>query len=173
MNIRLKTLQKIAQTTTPTDSTTTPPTTQPVAGNPTSVSVSMFPTVDLGWGSNNISYIQKIIDTLNVAMYQLSNTRIDFNKLKQQNFNVDASAYVAALKGMVALSQQIYQTILTNNGTLYKAALTPEQKKALIDGIKGSTAFGTIPDGGITPVLPNKIGGNFKTIILNALQNIK
>ena len=170
MSIRLKTLQKIAQTTNP---STTPPTIQPVAGNPASVTVSMFPGTDLAWGSSNVAYIQKILDTLNVAMYQLSNTKVDFNRLKQQNFNVDVSAYVAALKGMVSLSQTIFQTILTNNGVAYKTALTPEQKKSIIDGIKRNTSFGTIPDGGITPVLPNKIGGNFKTIILDTLQNIK
>lgn len=169
MSIRLKTLQKIAQTT----PATSPPTAQPVAGNPASVTVSMFPGTDLAWGAANVPHIQKLLDTLNIAMYQLSSSKIDFNKLKQQNFNVDVSAYVAALKGMVTMAQTIYQQILTNNGVAHKAALTPEQKKTVIDGIKGSANFGTIPDGGITPVLPNKIGGNFKTIILNALQNIK
>lgn len=157
----------------PANNTTTPPTNAVVVGTPSPVTVSMFPTANLGWGANNISHIQKIINTLNVAMFQLSNGRIDFDKLKQQNFNIDVSAYVAALKGMVGLSKLIYQSVLTNNGAQFKAALTPEQKKNIIDGIKGNTTFGTIPDGGITPVLPNKIGGNFKSIILNALANIK
>lgn len=169
MTIRLKALQRIAQTT----PATTTLATQPVAGNPAPITVPMFPGTDLAWGAANVPHIQKILDTLNVAMYQLSNAKIDFDKLKQQNFNVDTSAYAAALKGMVTLSQLVYQTILTNNGVPHKAALTADKKKTVIDGIKGSTNLGTIPDGGITPSLPNKIGGNFKSIILNSLQNIK
>ena len=173
MNIRLKTLQKIAQATTPASNTAAPPTTTTVSGNPAAVSVSMFPTANLGWGAANVAHIQKLIDTLNVAAYQLSNGKIDFDKLKQQNFNVDVSAYIATLKGVVSLSKVIYETLLTDKGNPYKQPLTPEQKKAIVDGIKGNAAFGTIPDGGVTPVLPNKIGGNLKTILLNTLTNIK
>jgi hypothetical protein len=170
MTVRLKILKKIAQTNAPAE---TPPMSQPVAGNPAAVSVSAFPTTNLGWGSNNISYIQKIIDALNVTIYQLSNGKTDFDKLEQQNFNFDASTYTDPLKGIIALANSIFETVLTNNGVDYKQALTPEQKKNIIDDIKGDVSSGTIPDGGITPVLPNKIGGNFKTIILNTLNNIK
>jgi len=166
MNVRLKALKKIAQT-----QTTTPAV--PVTGTPAAVSISMFPTVTLGWGSNNTSHIQKFIDTLNMSMYVLSKGKIDFDKMRQQNFNVDLSSYVASLKGIAALAKDFSQKILTNNGVVYKEALKPEEKSAIIGGIRGSATFGTISDGGIDPALPAKIGGNFKTIILNLLNNIK
>lgn len=162
MNVRLKTLQKIAQTAEKKE----------VAGEPRAVSISMFPTVNLGWGANNLSLIQKMIDTINITLYQLSNGKIDFDKMRQQNFNVDLSAYHTATKGVVSLSKIIYQQILTNNGDNYEKPLSAEEKKKRVDGIKGSIQTSTIPDGGITVSLPTKIGGNFKTLILNLLSNI-
>lgn len=167
MNVRLKTLQKIAQT-----QTTTPTPTQ-VTGNPAAVSVSMFPSVPLAWGANNVSYIQDLVDALNMGMFVLSNGKIDFDKMKQQNFNVDLSSYVASIKGVASLAKELSQKVLTNNGVPFKQALTPEEKAAIITGIRGSTTLGTISDGGITTALPAKIGGNLKTIILNLLNNIK
>lgn len=174
MNVRLKTLQKIAQAPATTPTTPTAPTTPtPVTGNPATVSISMFPTANLGWGANNVSYIQKFIDTLNMSLYVLSNGKTDLDKMRQKNFNEDLSQYVAATKGIAALAKEFHQKILTNNGVAYKQPLSPEEKAAIIAGIKGSTTLGTIPDGGITSALPGKIGGNFKTIILNLLNNIK
>lgn len=163
MSVRIKTLQKIAQINN----------ISLTKGNPTAVNVSMFPSVGLAWGSQNLALIQKIIDTLNKSIYQLTNGKIDFDKLRQQNFNVDTSSYDVVAEGMLNLSKTIYQKILSNEGLAYIQALNPSQKKAIVDGIKGSAALGTIPDGGINSILSNKIGGNFKTIILNSLANIK
>lgn len=175
MNVRLKTLKKIAQApaTTPTTPTATTPAAVTVTGNPASVSISIWPTVPLAWGTNNVSYLQKFIDTLNMTLYVLSNGKTDFDKMRQNNFNEDLSKYVAATKGVAALAKEFSQKVLTSGGQAFKQALSPEEKAAIVAGIRGSTTLGTIPDGGINSTLPGKIGGNFKTIILNLLNNIK
>jgi hypothetical protein len=179
MNVRLKTLKKIAQApaTTPAPPTATTPTTATPtvapAGNPASVSLSIWPTVPLAWGTNNVSYLQKFLDTLNMTLFNLSNGKTDLDKMRQQNFNTDLSQYVAATKGVASLAKEFSQKVLTNGGQAFKQALTPEEKAGIIAGIRGSTTLGTIPDGSINSTLPGKIGGNFKTIILNLLNNIK
>lgn len=176
MNVRLKTLKKISQAPATTPATPTAPTTTatPVAaptGNPADVSLSIWPTVPLAWGTNNVSYLQKFLDTLNMTLFNLSNGKTDLDKMRQQNFNTDLSQYVAATKGVAALAKEFSQKVLTNGGQAFKQALTPEEKAGIVAGIRGSTTLGTIPDGGINSTLPG--GGNFKTIILNLLNNIK
>jgi hypothetical protein len=165
---RIKLLQKIAQT----GRVNTPPT---VSGDPTAANVtSLFPQFTIGWGSNNSIYIQGIINVLNYSIYALSNGALDFNKLRTQNFSFDDSKFPdPILRAIINLTHAVYSKILTHGGQTFKAALTAEEKKDIIDLLKQNVSTSAIPDGGINNYLNSKIGGSLKSTLNNYLSNIK
>jgi len=164
MSIRTKILKKISQA--------NPPKSENI-GDPPDVSVSLFPTLVLGWGSNNTAHIQKILDVINISIHILSNAKTDLDKMRQQSFATDVSSYHATVRDLLLLSKEIYQNILTNDGDQYKLALTPEIKASIINNIKNSTQFRNIPDGPLASTLAPKIGGNLKSILSSTFSNIK
>lgn len=166
MKTRLKILKRIAQATTTAEA--------PVAGSPREVALTSFPTnVVTGWEANNVSQIQELIDTLNQSLFYLSNGDVDFDKLKQLGFNIDQSKYQDEIKKIVLFSKQVYQTVLSDNGVGFKEKLNPAEKKQIIDKLKSDTNLTSMPDSGLNTILPGKIGGNYKSVILQILNNIR
>lgn len=150
------------------------PVEETIAGSPRSVDINSFPNqINLGWGINNVPLIQRLVDLLNNALFYLSSGEIDFNKMKQQNFIIDQSKYYSNLKYIVLFSKSVYNNILSNMGAKFTVALSADEKQNIIDNLKGDTTFVSISDSGLNSVLPTKIGGNFKSIALQILSNIK
>lgn len=167
---RIKLLEKIAQAAEQQESGT-----NTVSGSPTTADVvALFPQSSIAWGANNIKHLQDIINVLNQSIYILSQGQVDFNRLRTQSFNVDESKFPdTILKAIISLARTIYNKLLTNNGQIFKKELTPEEKQEIIDLLKQNISISSIPDGGINKFLTTKIGGNFKTVIINLLSNIK
>lgn len=164
MNIRIKILKKLAQIS---QQTKAP------SGSPNKVNFLDFPSAANAWGSNNLDIIQNIINIINITMFTLTDAKLDFYKMKQQNFNVDSSQYHDINKHIIDFAKEFYNKILTNNGSSFLSALSPEDKVRKITEIKNSSNFVSIPDGGINSILPTKINGSFKSLILNLLNNVK
>lgn len=146
-----------------------------ITGSPPAVNISNdFTSVNLAWKSNNLQFLQEIIDALNYAIYFLSAKQINFSQLKNQMFNVDYSKYPdRILAQVIKFSKLLYSQVLTDNSQLFQQELTDDQKaikiKALIDALTSSG----IPDGPINSALSAQLGGSLKTILLNNLRNIK
>lgn len=156
----------------------------PVAPNlksgPTTVSGSpspfdpfaYFPTMMVGWGAPNVEPIRRISNVLNNALYILSNGALDINRLRANNFVVDVSQYPdIVLRGIINYSLQVFKSVYSNNTIPFKAPITNKPQR--IQALKNLLTTFQIPDGGINGLLQNRIGGNFKLIILDTLDNIK
>lgn len=155
ISFRLKLLKKIA------------------AGNAPDVSINYFPSVIKAWEQNNVTFIKNIIDILNDSIYSLTDGKTDFSKLKQQNFSIDISQFNSPIKNIVAWAIEFYSNMLSNDGKDFDAKLEKEQRVDIVNKLKQNQLFTSIPDGGINQELSSKIGGNFKTMILNELNAIK
>lgn len=163
--IRIKILKRIAQV-----QVESPP----VAGSPSSIDINSFPTqIELAWGSNNLPNIQKLANIINNSLFFLGNGNLDLNRLKQQNFNVDTSIYYGDMSKIVLFAKLIYNKMFSNNGVGFKKELSVDEKKEIIDKLKSDTTFVSVPDGGLNNTLPSKIGGNFKSIVIDILNSIK
>ncbi len=171
--LRLNLLKRIAQAAQPPANTTTGPAT--VSGSPTKCDILVyFPSLIKAWGSNNLSFIQSLVDNLNEGIFILSQGQIDFNKLRVQQFNVDVSKYPdRVLMDIVKFSQMVYKILLTDAGKEFPAQLSPEMKKTKITQLSGALGTSGIPDGMINQFLGTKIGGNLKSMITNDLSNIR
>lgn len=163
--LRIKILEKLSQAN---------PETKLISGSPTNVDINSFPNkIIFAWGNNNHTAIQKLIDLLNDTLFYLTSGQIDFYKMKNSGFITDISQYHSELKFIILLSKIIYNNILSNLGQAFENKLTSEEKKEIIDKIKSDVSLDSIPNSGINSILQNKIGGNFKSLILNILSSIK
>lgn len=171
--LRLRFLEKLAQAGQPPANETTGPTT--VSGSPTKCDILVyFPSLIKAWGSNNLTFIQGLVDSLNEGIFVLSQGQVDFNKLRAQQFNVDAGKYPdRVLKNIVKFSQSVYNSLLTEGGKEFSEALTPEAKKSKITQLNGALGTSGIPDGVINQFLSTRVGGNLKSMITNDLSNIR
>ena len=164
---------KVAQTATPPATTSTTAPTPTIAGSPTSASaLALYPQLVAGWGANNSSFIEEITNTLNNALYVLSLEDIDFNTLRSNGFNINDSKYSEpTLKIVISLTKAVFNNLLTNGGQAFIKELSPTERSQKLALLKQSAS--QIKDGPINTQLPNKIGGNLKTILLNHLNQIK
>ena len=162
--------QQAATTPVPPNTTAGP---QTISGNPTNFDpYSYYPTIMTGWGTNNVSWIRQLSNTLNQAIFVLSNGQLDLNKLRGTNFVVDVSKYPdRVLRSIVQFTLQVYRFIFTNLTGPFKTAVN--NKVQIIQTLKGFLSTYQIPDGGINPFLSNRIGGPFKTVVINTLTQIK
>lgn len=176
--LRRKLWLKLAQTAAPatTPATTTAPT---VSGNPTPVSVNSLPSrVVVGWGSENVNRIQRIVNALNQAIYAISAGQSDFNTFRQNYFASSATNVPdAVLLPIIRYSGWLYNRMLTPGGgtTVFQRPLTREQKSAIIKFLQSAMnqPLTKIPDGGLNPSLQAKIGGNLRDVIWDALLTIE
>jgi hypothetical protein len=181
---RIKLLEALAQATTSTTSTTSTttapaPNTQAgpayVAGAPYAFDpYSYYPTITLGWGTANTTWIRKLCDTINNAIYFLSQGQLDLNKIRMVNFVVDISKYPdRILTAVVKFALQVYRMILTHQMAPFAAALSTDDKKEVVAQLKSFLTYFQIPDGSVNAALVNKIGGNLKQVLFDTLTQIR
>jgi hypothetical protein len=141
-----------------------------VSGSPTPIDITtFFPMVIKTWGPDNLAKIQQMVNILNSAIYILSAGQMDFNTLRSQAFNVDASKYPdQTLSAIVKLSGVIYHQMLANQAP----SLLPPQRGQIINLIKGALNVSAIPDGSINQALQTKVG-NLKEKLNSILITIK
>lgn len=164
---RIKLWLKLAQT-------TEQPGVQTLSGSPSAVDIS---NAVLGFGTNNMSLIQNIVNDLNWAIYVLSAGQLDFNKLKQQYFFFsNTNIPDQTLLIIVRYAKLIYTNLLTLSGgnTRFNQELDQTEKIKRIDLLLYSVRVPptAIPDGGINNLLQTKIGGVLKTNLINNLQQM-
>lgn len=174
--LRLKILQKIAQSTTTTDLPTAQvAATQSISGAPTSfVASNIYPTIVTGFTSRNIGYINALADLLNTCIFYSSNGQLDLNRMKTNNFSSGLTAVPSAdLKNLMGFSKALYNIMFTNHGQDFKKQLSPQEIQQLINNLENNQFIQNLPSTNPVGQLATKVEGNIKTLIVNYLSNIK
>ncbi len=170
----MKIFRKIAQTVPSTETDATNQSTTAVSGSPRAFIATNYYPIILAFSSKNAPIINGLSNTLNNALYYLSNGKIDLEWMKSVNFNFDISNTPSAdLHNLMGFTKQVYSQIYTNNGQLDNRSLSTEEISKRINPLKFSQFLGNISATGTNSQLNIKIGGNLKSIINNYLLQIK
>lgn len=151
---------KLSQITNPDNSVPLPTKTAPnfIASN-------QFPAISKNYNPYNVEILNKLFKILNDSIFYLSNGNLDLFKYKNNNFTLEESSIViVSLKNILLLSKYIYQLFVLN-------AQTVLQDKVSV--IIRSQIFLNIPSGNISNFLSQKLGGNFKDIIIETLGQLR
>ena len=177
--VRLKILQKIAQTvpSDPTTSTATPnaTTNAAVAPDPSPLASSLYPTIRVGWDSARVSIIESLVRTLSMAANIATNGKYNLQILRNQNFQFDPSSLTDSdQKNLMVFFLKVYKTLL-NAGQPFTQALTPDQVTAMIPYLLQSPELANLstinPTGQIAQKTP--ISGNFKDGIRDLVARLQ
>lgn len=160
---RIKILNKIAQET------------ESVSGSPRSFNISTkYPTTTLGLSAKNIAPLVKVGDLLNNALYYLSDGKKDLEWMKSVNFNFDTSgAFSVDLKNVMLFCKLLYHNLMTNLGVDFKEPLPTDEIANRVRILSTSQPLTNLSSSNLSGQLSSKIGGNLKTLILQALTQIK
>jgi len=172
--LRLKILEKIAQTTLnlPTDQISQ---TKTVAGSPpTFIATDYYPSIILGFSAKNAPIINGLSNLLNNALYYSSNGQVNLSWMRSNNFNFGTSQVPSIdLKNIMELCKLLYNKIYTDLGQSYKKTLTSEEISEKVKLLDNSQYLSNLSSVQPTSQLATKIGGNLKTLIHNYLAQIK
>ncbi len=163
--IRIKILQKIAQTIPPAPSTEAP----------AAISAPEFSIpsgTSLAWGSENIQFISKICSTFNNALAVLSQGQISLGTIDQGNINIDPGKFPdATLQSYGKLAKYFTSYFIRPSpGQTYNLELSPNDKAIRVKYMKDFIlAFSNLNN----TVVNGKIGGDPKTILNSELDKIK
>lgn len=174
--LRNRILNKMAQTATPSNLPSDGVTqTKTVSGSPSYFDiVQYYPTIITGFGSQNMSWITKLIDAVNQALFYTSDGQIQFKWMQDNSFNfgIDSTPSVD-LKNLMGFAKQIHSNIFTNNGSKYERSLTPEEISKKIQNLKSSSFLSNLSQSNPMGQLQAKLGENVKTLIIDILTQIK
>lgn len=159
---RINILNKIAQS-------------KSVSGSPRNFNIAtVYPTTTLGLSSKNIPALVKIGNLLNNALYYLSNGEKDLQWMKSINFNADTSGAMSVdLKNIILFCNLLYHNLMTNLGVDFKQQLSEDEITNRVRLLSTSQPLTSLSSINATSQLNSKIGGNLKTLILEALTQIK
>ena len=168
---RLRLLKKISQVTDETEEVT-----KEVEGAPDSFSpLSFYPSMAKGFSPQNLNFIKEICDTVNEAMYYLSDGKRDLTLLRSNNFNITTSEPDIMVRNLIAFAKQLYNILFINSknqNKQYTKLLEKEELQDKIDLLKNSPVLVSLPSTN-PPQLKSKFSSPIKTIILNHLNMIK
>jgi len=162
-NHRIKILNKLAQET------------KSVSGSPRSFNISTkYPTTTLGLTAKNTVLLNKVGDLLNNALYYLSSGKKDLEWMKSVNFNFDVSSESSVdLKNIMLFCKLLYHNLMTNLGVDFKEQLSEDEIANRVKLLSTSQPLTNLSSSNLDGQLSSKIGGNLKTLILQALTQIK
>ncbi len=166
MNRRLRKyfLEKIAQTTSATS----------ISGSPPEFIAPNYYPIVLAFSTRNTYLINNLTNIINQALYYTSNGKIQLQWMKNQNFNFDTSGQSNInLKNLMGFAKMMFNTIFTNNGAKYIKQLSPQEINDKVNILKSSTFLNLLSATNPIGQLASKIGGNVKTLINNTLNQIK
>jgi len=167
---RLRLLKKISQVTDETEVV------KEVEGTPDSFSpLSFYPSMAKGFSPQNLNFIKEICDTVNEAMYYLSDGKRDLTLLRSNNFNITTSEPDIMVRNLIGFGKALYNTLFINSKSQdkqYKELLESEELKDKIDSLKSNFLLNNLPSTN-PPKLKSKFSSPIKTIILNHLNMIK
>jgi hypothetical protein len=149
--------------------------TKTVSGSPSYFDITQYyPTVITAFGSQNMSWIIKLIDVINQALFYTSDGQVQLKWLQNNSFNFGMDGVPSAdLKNLMGFSKQIRNNIFTNNGVKYEQSLTHEEIVKKVQTLKYSSFLSSLSQSNPMGQLQSKLGGNVKTLITDILLQIK
>jgi hypothetical protein len=174
--LRRRILNKMAQMEAPPDLPTEEVAkTKTVSGSPNVFNITQYyPKVETAFGSNNFTWIKKLIDAVNQGLYYTSDGKIQLKWMQDNSFNFGIdSAPSVDLKNLMGFSKQIHSTIFTKNGEQDDKALGSEEIGKRIAILKGSSFLSNLSTTNPMGQLQSKLGGNAKTVINDILLQIR
>ena len=179
--IRLKLLQKIAQTQGDQnnpggDATNMPATSNNIAVPPdTSPSVSQLYPIRNGFDSARASIIDGLIRQLSVAVNVATDGKYNLQKLRNINFQFDPSEFGSPdQKNLMLFFQKVFKTLL-NSGQTFTQPINAVQLNNMVTFLLQSPELANLsqvnPTGQIAQKAPIK--GNFKDIIREQLARLR
>lgn len=173
LKARLKLLTKIAQMA---DVAINPNETTPQSTPNTTVSVPPPPgfTASQIWGwmpsmynTNTMSTVNALISLLNTALHYASNGQLNWQELRNDNFQVDPSAAPSVdAKNLLNLSILVFRTFV-NGGNAPPQKPNPHQIAQWCNQIANSQPFLNLSQLNPTGAVAQKIPGGLKDTILN------
>lgn len=170
---RLKLLTKISQMA---DVATNPDETMPTSAPVTTVSVPPPPgfTASQIWGwmpsmynPNTISTVNSLISLLNTALHFASNGQLNWQELRNDNFQIDPSGIPSVdAKNLLNLSIVVFHTFV-NSGNQPPQKPNPQLIAKWCNQITNSQAFLNLSQLNPTGAVAQKIPGGLKDTILN------
>jgi hypothetical protein len=177
--VRLKILQKIAQTvpSDPTTSTATPNTTTnaAVAPDPSPLASSLYPSIRVGWDSARVAIIESLVRSLSSAANIATNGQYNLQTLRNQNFQFDPSSFTSPdQKNLLVFFLKVYKTLL-NAGQAFTQALTADQVSQMIPYLLQSPELANLSTINPTGQIAQKstIPGNFKDGIRDMVARLQ
>lgn len=170
---RLKILTKISQmadaTTSPdeTVSQSTPATTVTTVPPPAFIASQIWGWLPSAYNTNTMGTINSMISLLNTALHFASNAQLNFQILRNENFQVDPSAIPSVdAKNLTNLSLLIFRTFL-NGGNQPPQKPSPQMIAQWCNQIVNSQAFLNLSQMNPTGPVAQKIPGGLKDTIMN------
>lgn len=174
--LRNRVLNKIAQMEPPSNLPTEEVTeTKTVSGSPSYFDiVQYYPTIITAFGSQNMSWITKLVDVVNQGLFYTSDGQIQFKWMENNSYNFGTDSVPSVdLKNLMGFSKQIYSNLFTNNGVEYERQLTVEEIAKKIQALKSSSYLSSLSQSNPMGQLQSKLGTNIKTLINDILLQIK
>lgn len=138
---------------------------------PSFIASSIYTSLFSAFNSESITIIDNLITLLNKALHYSTFGKVNFEKLKNNNFSIDASSLPSPdQKNLVNFSKKIFKYIL-NSGNSFNKKLTAKQVILFVDDLLSSQEISNLPVSG--SLLSQKISGNLKTLIINLLTSLK
>jgi hypothetical protein len=121
------------------------------------------------FSSQDWTYVNKICNITQVALYFLSNGEFSFQKVTQTQPSLSGSRYGkdGGVLALVGLSKKLYQLISDkNNGKPYSSEQKTEIKNSLLKEVNDSN----IPSDNSNSKLNSAVGGTVKTELTQAIN---
>jgi hypothetical protein len=169
-SIRLKLLNKIAQSTDIPDTEVKPASILPP---PFFQFSSTYPTLRSGFNASSISIIDQLGIILNTALHYSSAGKTNLQIMKNNNFSTEPSSFPSQdTKSLIIFSKLVF-TRLLNNGNSFDKPLLASQVHDIINLLINSSDLSNLSTLNPNDAASQKIQGNLKTNIVSVLTNLK
>lgn len=164
-------LFKLAQVSMPTDQVAS---TMPLMAPPPVFQASaMYPSIRTGFASNSVVIIDELVNLLNTALHYATAGTMNFQKLRDINFNFDPSqAPSVDQRNLMNLSKKVFKTLL-NSGQAFAQKLDFSKVGELTKLLLTSQEINNLSQISPSGLLATKIPGNLKTLITNYLNYLQ
>ncbi len=146
-----------------------------VSGSPQAFNlVNVYPNIIVGLNQVNANRLSILFNIINQALYYTSDGQIDLSWMRSRNFNFGTTSVIDRdLKNLMEFCKLVYNLLITNRGSTYKAALSAEDLENRVLNLMQSQYLNNLSSTKPNSQLSTKIPGNLKTIILDNLRLIK
>lgn len=170
--LRLKFLNKIAQTATPSVPTEQVAASKPIQPAPAISASDAYPNVRTGYTAAQMDVINSLVSKLNVATHIATGGTYNLQVLKNKAFTYDPSEFQSPdQKNLVNFFNKVFHGIL-NAGNAFPAPLNNQQLSAIVTPLIQAPELKNLSQVNPTGQIAQKIPGNLQQDIRNDLMRL-